>query len=289
MTESCFALEELEGGVAHLAMSRPQALNTMTRAWWGELLEIVDRLSCDGKTRVVVLSGQGKHFSAGMDLANFAPPEGGPPSQDRGRMAEVGVRQIMDLQDSISSLEKARMPVIAAIQGACVGGAVDLVTACDLRVCTADAFFCVQEINIGITADVGTLQRLPRVVPPGIARQWCYTGERVPAARAYEVGLVNQVYDSQEAMLEGALQLARTIASKSPLAVAGTKRAINYSLDHTVAEGLEYIAMWNSAAISPADLQAGMQSLASKQDGDYEGLVQQRKYWEGAGDVSGAA
>ena len=204
-------------------------------------------------------------------------------------MAEASVQNIMDLQDSISSLEKARMPVIAAIQGACIGGGVDLVTACDMRFCTADAFFCVQEVNIGITADVGTLQRLPRVVPPGIARQWCYTGERVPAARAYEVGLVNQVYDGKEAMMEAVLQLARTIAGKSPLAVAGTKRAINYSLDHSVAEGLEHIAMWNAAALSPADLQAGMQSLANKQDGDYEGLVAQRKFWEGAGDVSGAA
>ena len=146
------------------------------------------------------------------------------------------------------------MPVIAAVQGGVIGGAVDLVTACDLRYATEDAFFCVQEINIGMTADVGTLQRLGKVVPEGFAREMAYTGRRVPAQRAYEVGLVQEVYADHESLLEGVLDTAREIAAHSPLAVWGTKVAMNYARDHTVDDALEQIATWQAGMFQPADM-----------------------------------
>ena len=153
---------------------------------------------------------------------------------------------VQHLQDSFTALEQARMPVLTAIQGGCIGGAVDMVSAADMRYCTADAFFCIQEINIGMTADVGTLQRLPKIIPEGIARELAYTGDRMPAQRALEVGLVNQVFDDHEALVEGVLEIAGRIAAQSPLAIWGTKEMVNYTRDHSVADGLRYIAGWQS-------------------------------------------
>jgi len=156
------------------------------------------------------------------------------------------------------------VPVLAAVQGGCIGGAVDLVTACDLRYASADAFFCVQEINIGITADVGTLQRLGSVVPEGVARELAYTGRRMPAGRAYEVGLVQQVYADPGALVEGVLETAREIAAKSPLAIWGTKVAMNYARDHGVDESLEQIATWQAGMFQPADMMEAFTAKAEK-------------------------
>jgi enoyl-CoA hydratase len=207
----------------------------------------------------VVLSSTGRHFSAGMDLAVFG---GGGSSSlgSAGGDVEPGRRHARTrsharvLQWSFTALEKARVPVIAAVQGGVIGGAVDLVTACDLRYATEDAFFCVQEINIGMTADVGTLQRLGKVVPEGFAREMAFTGRRVPAQRAYEVGLVQEVYADHESLLEGVLDTAREIAAHSPLAVWGTKVAMNYARDHTVDDSLEQIATWQAGMFQPADM-----------------------------------
>ena len=255
MESTCFDVE-IADKVAHVRLSRPDELNTMTPAFWRELPEIVTAISDEASARVVVLSSTGRHFSAGMDLAVFG-GSGGGLSGDEG---EAGRRQARTrsharlLQWSFTALEKARVPVLAAVQGGVIGGAVDLVTACDLRYATEDAFFCVQEINIGMTADVGTLQRLGKVVPEGFAREMAYTGRRVPARRAYEVGLVQGVYPDHAALVDGVLQTAREIAAKSPLAVWGTKVAMNYARDHTVDEGLEQIATWQAGMFQPADM-----------------------------------
>ena len=258
MAYTCFEVD-VDDQVAHVRLSRPDALNTMTPEFWRELPEIVTGISDDASARVVVLSSTGRHFSAGMDLAVFG---GGGSSSlgSAGGDVEPGRRHARTrsharaLQWSFTALEKARVPVIAAVQGGVIGGAVDLVTACDLRYATEDAFFCVQEINIGMTADVGTLQRLGKVVPEGFAREMAFTGRRVPAQRAYEVGLVQEVYADHESLLEGVLDTAREIAAHSPLAVWGTKVAMNYARDHTVDDALEQIATWQAGMFQPADM-----------------------------------
>jgi enoyl-CoA hydratase len=279
MTYRCFDVD-ISDRVATVRLSRPDELNTMTPEFWRELPQIVTQISDEASARVVVISSTGKHFSAGMDLSVFG---GGGSSSLSGSDGEVGRKHArtrshaMALQWSFTALEKARVPVIAAVQGGVIGGAVDLVTACDLRYATADAFFCVQEINIGMTADVGTLQRLGKVVPEGFAREMAYTGRRVPAARAYEVGLVQEVYTDHESLLEGALETAREIASKSPLAIWGTKVAMNFARDHTVDEGLEQIATWQAGMFQPADMAEAFTARAEKREPDFPELLPEPK------------
>ena len=257
MSSSCFDVD-ISDQVAHVRLSRPDALNTMTPEFWRELPEIVTGISDEASARVVVLSSTGRHFSAGMDLSVFGGGSsslgGGDQELEPGRRHARTRSHARLLQWSFTALEKARVPVIAAVQGGVIGGAVDLVTACDLRYATEDAFFCVQEINIGMTADVGTLQRLGKVVPEGFAREMAFTGRRVPARRAYEVGLVQEVYADHESLLEGVLETARQIATHSPLAVWGTKVAMNYARDHTVDDALEQIATWQAGMFQPADM-----------------------------------
>ena len=213
----CFDLE-LKDGVAHLRMNRPEAMNTMTPAFWRELPALVNELSDAGEARVIVLSSTGKHFTAGMDLAVFQGDARGKRSGGGGRRtqreprpgarARARARRALLFQESFNALERARVPVLAAIQGGCIGGGVDMISACDVRYASEDAFFCIQEINLGLTADVGTLQRLPKLVPAGVVRELAYTGRRMPAARAKEVGLVNEVYPTHDALLAGVLAIA---------------------------------------------------------------------------------
>jgi enoyl-CoA hydratase len=281
----CFELE-LKDHVAHLRLSRPQALNSMTPAFWRELPAVVNQLSDEGEARAIVLSSTGKHFTAGMDLAVFqgdgGVAAGGAARADGAALepgrARSGMRQAaLVFQESFNALERARIPVLAAVQGGCIGGGVDLISACDARYCTADAFFCIQEINIGLTADVGTLQRLPRLVPDGVVRELAYTGRRLPAQRALAVGLVNEVYPTHEAMLAGVLQIAAEIAEKSPLAVWGSKEMLNYTRDHSVADGLNYIATWQAGMFFGGDM---AEAFAAKQAGrkpKFQNLPRQRR------------
>ncbi len=270
----CFDLS-IDDGVAHLQMKRPDELNTMIPSFWSELPGIVTELDAGAKARAIVISSTGKHFSAGMDLSVFT---GGSALSDGGGATEKGRRNgflwmmVQQLQDSFTALERARMPVLAAIQGGCIGGAVDMVSAADMRYCTADAFFCVMEINIGMTADVGTLQRLPKIIPEGIARELAYTGDRMPAQRALEVGLVNQVFEDQSALLEGTLDIAARIAKHSPLAIWGTKEAINYTRDHSVADSLRHIAGWQSGMFVGTDMGEEFAAKSEKRDPSFEEL-----------------
>ena len=258
----CFDVE-IADSVAHVRLSRPDELNTMTADFWRELPEIVTGISADAAARVVVISSTGRHFSAGMDLSVFT-GDGLAGGTDPGRRHARLRQNAQVLQWSFTALEKARVPVLAAVQGGVIGGAVDLVTACDVRYASADAFFCVQEINIGMTADVGTLQRLGKVVPEGVARELAYTGRRMPAQRAYEVGLVQQVYPDPAALLEGVLGTAQEIAAKSPLAIWGTKVAMNHARDHSVDDSLEQIATWQAGMFQPEDMTEAFAAKAER-------------------------
>ena len=260
MSYECFDLTEDVGapGVTHLRMIRPQERNTMTPAFWAELPGIVRELSDGGRTRALVLSSTGKHFCAGMDLAMFDRPPFAVPGRDeppeRGRVRARLREQIRLMQAAFTTLETARMPVIAAIQGGCVGAGMDLVTACDVRLASADAFFVVQETVLGVVADAGTLQRLPALIPAGVARELALTGDPLPAARALDLGLVNAVHDGHGELVEAALAMAARMAARSPLALWGTKEMINYSRDHSVADGLNYVATWQTGMLQPADM-----------------------------------
>ena len=268
---TCFDIQ-LDDGVATVTMNRGEQLNTMVPAFWEELPTLVRELDATGGTRVIVLASTGRHFSAGMDLAVFGERPDGDSKAGPGRLRANMRANVLHLQETFSVLEKARMPVLAAIQGGCIGGAVDMVTACDMRYATEDAFFCIQEINIGMTADVGTLQRLPKLIPEGICRELAYTGRRMPAAEAKAVGLVNEVFADHEALLDGVLGIARTIASKSPLAIYGSKEMITYTRDHSTVDSLNHIATWQSGMFQPSEMLESFTARAEKRDGEFEDL-----------------
>ena len=278
----CFDLNVSEN-VANLMFSRPDELNTMSRDFWVELGDVLDEINRNSDIRVVVMSSTGKHFCAGMDLNAFSNGVDNIPDNkkpDSARVGEAIYRVAKELQEYISTLEKIRVPVIAAIQGGCIGGAVDLVTACDIRLASNDAFFCIQEVNIGMAADVGTLQRLPRIIPDSKMRELAYTGRRMYADEAKETGLVSDTYDSQDKMLEAASSLAKEIASKSPVAIYGLKAVMNYSRDHSVKDGLEYNALWSGAMLSQKDMTEAMTANMEKREASFNDLVDVKKFNE---------
>ncbi len=262
--------------VAHLRLSRGAAMNTMNKAFWNELPEIVGEIDREALARVIVISSTGRHFSAGMDLSVFTQGGSGAGKVDRAVAAEAFRSNIRQIQRSFNVLEEARMPVLFACQGGVIGGAIDMICAGDIRWCTADAFFCIQEINIAMTADVGTFPRLQRLVPEGWVREMAYTGRRLPAAKAKEIGLVNEVFDTQETMLDHVLATAREIASKNPLAVTGSKVLINYGRDHNTADTLDYIGVWNASMLAPAHMQEAFAAKAEKRDAAFPDLLKLR-------------
>lgn len=274
----CFDVEIGEG-VAHIRLKRPDAFNSMIRAFWNELPAIVNDISDNARARCIVISSTGKHFSAGMDLAVFGSggTTGGAGEVDRQTAGESFRYHVHHLQDSFSCLDQARMPVLVAIQGGCIGGAVDMTSACDIRYATKDAFFCIQEINIGMTADVGTFPRLCKLIPEGWVRELAYTGRRLPAEKARELGLVNEVFDTHEDLLAHVMATAKEIASKAPLAVAGSKVMINYARDHTIKDGLDYIAVWQTGMFAPAHMQEAFAAKQEKRDGRFPDLIPLRK------------
>ena len=271
-----------EEGIGHLVLNKGEDLNKMTMNFWYELPKILDEIDRDASLRVLILSSTGKHFCAGMDLKNFGTlgndSEKKTNVPDKARIGENLYRVAKELQDMLSKLEKLRIPVLAGIQGGCIGGGLDLVTAADMRFASKDAFFCIQEINIGMAADIGTLQRLPRVIPEGKVRELAYTGRRMPSEEALETGLVNKVYESHEEMVAGLKEMATVIASKSPLAVYGTKAILNFSRDHTIAEGLEYNALWSGAMLPQEDMAEAMMSNMEKRDPEFKDMQEIRDY-----------
>ena len=240
--------------VASIELNRPERANAMELRMWTELRDAMRWLDETDAARVGVISGAGKHFTSGIDLGMLAGMRAQIRDDCDGRVREKLRRVILDLQDTLSSIERCRKPVIAAIHGACVGGGIDLICACDLRYCSADAFFCVKEIDVGLTADVGTLQRLPRLVGEGAARELAYTGRKVGGTEAKELRLVNHCYADPETLMAAMRELAATLAAKPPLVLRGCKEMITYARDHTVADGLNYVATWNAAMLLSTDL-----------------------------------
>lgn len=260
------------GAVAHLIMNRPDKANGMTPDFWADLPRILDELGQDETVRCAVISGAGKHFSGGMDLSAFNGIME-QMSKEPGRAALALRETILRLQDSFNAIERARFPVIAAIHGACIGGAIDLITACDLRIASSDAFFAIEEIHIGMAADVGTLQRLPKLIAPAVAAELAYTGRRFSADEAKGFGLISEIVEDREATVDRAVELADEIARKSPLAIAGIKRNLAYSRDHSVADGLEYIAAWNAGMLRPEDLMKAIQAKMAKSEAEFADLL----------------
>ncbi|WP_415906176.1 crotonase/enoyl-CoA hydratase family protein [Neptuniibacter sp. QD72_48] len=263
MSYQTFSLQ-VDQQIAHLQLNRPDACNAMNKAFWQEFPEALRALDTEAEARVLVISSQGKHFSAGMDLEIFTQPDPQMFNGEAGRRAEAVRRLVMQLQTCFNLLEEIRMPVISAVQGGCIGGALDLVCATDMRYCTAEAYFTVKETELGMTADLGTLQRLPQLIPSGLARELAYTARKLSADEALKVGLVNRVYPTQEAMLDDVMDIAAQIASQSPLAVTGCKQMINYARDHSVQDSLSYMATWQAGMFQPEDM---MQTFSAKMSG----------------------
>ena len=267
--------------IAHVRLNRPEKRNSMNPAFWRELPAIVADVDGNAKARAIVVSSTGPHFSAGMDLAAFG--GGGAQAADAAAARAARIRRgasfydgAAHLQRSFSCLEECRIPVLAAVQGGCIGGGVDMVSACDMRYATEDAYFTIFEINIGMTADVGTFPRLCKLVPEGVVRELAYTGRRMSAKEAHEVGLVNRVFADQDAMLEGVFDVAREIAAKPPLAVYGCKRMINYARDHSTADGLDYIAIWNASFLQGEEMQEAMRARRENRRGEFVDLPRRR-------------
>jgi len=258
--------------IAHIQLSRAKELNSMNAAFWTELPEAIRHIDEHALARVIVISAQGKHFSAGMDLSVFQ-NMGASFNGEPARRAEAFRRHVLKLQDAFNALEEARMPVLVAVQGGVIGGAVDMISACDIRYCTDDAFFCIKEIDIGMTADVGTLQRLPHLIPQGLVRELAYTGRNMMSQEALSKGLVNQVYSDQETMLNEVMKIAQTIAGHSPMAVAGCKEMINYTRDHNVSDSLNYIATWQSGMLQMPDVMEAMTAGQQKRKPIFANLL----------------
>ena len=279
-TPSCFSLNWTEPHVAHLVLSRPEALNTMGPAFWRELDALLQELHREGRARALVISSTGKHFSAGMALDTFGGAIAMDDQSPEGRAAIADL--LAELQASFTRLESLRVPVIFAIQGGCIGGAVDLVTAGCIRYASAEAFFCIQEINIGMVADVGTLQRLPKLMPMGVVKELAYTGRRLGAQRAMALGLVNEVFDSPAATLEAALACAREIAAKPPVAIWGSKQALNYARDHAVEDSLRQMGWLQSGIWSNAHVQEAIAAAKDKRAGDFTPLAPLKSFFDAA-------
>jgi enoyl-CoA hydratase len=266
----CFALTQAKH-IAHLTLNRPGEMNTMHPVFWRELDDVLTSIHREGTARALVISSTGKHFSAGMALETFNNAITMDDQSPEGRAAIFD--SLTDMQATFSKIENLRIPVIAAIQGGCIGGAVDMVTACCLRYATQDAFFCIQEINIGMVADVGTLQRLPKLIPEAIVKEYAYTGRRLPAAKALTYGLVNEVFATQADMLAAAMQCASEIAAKPPIAIWGTKQAIHYTRDHSTEDALKQMGWLQGAIWSNTHVREAIKAMHEKRGGQFTPLA----------------
>jgi enoyl-CoA hydratase len=279
MTTSEVLTVERDGPVATLWLDRPEQRNAMGGAFWADLPVITEELSEDDQVRAIVIAAKGPHFTVGLDLkwatfgaggaAEGASPVGGGASS--AARAWQGYQSIKRMQSSISAVADCPKPVIAAVHGYCIGGGVDLVTACDIRVAATDAIFSVRETKIAIVADVGTLQRLPRILNPGHVAELVYTGKDIGAERAHQIGLVNDVLPDSESTVKAAREMAAEIAANSPLAVQGAKAVLRACADRSVEEGLDYVAAWNVAYLQSDDLREAMAAFVQKRPPVFKG------------------
>lgn len=280
MTYQCFEVT-IENDIAHIVLNRPDKRNSMIPAFWTELPAIVQDIDANSRARVIVISSTGPHFTGGLDLSVFDQVTGDDSGEHAHRSA--GLRfyhTVRQMQDTFSALERCRLPVLAAIQGGCIGGGVDLVTACDMRYATREAFITIYEINIGMTADVGTFPRIFKLMPEGLARELAYTGRRMDAEEARAAGLINRVYDDHGALLDGVMEIAADIASKPPLAVHGCKQMANYARDHSVADSLDRIAIWNASMLQREEIHEAIRANHEKRRGEFVALPPMRDLFD---------
>jgi len=259
----------IENKIAHVTFNRPEKANALNELAWKELKDCFEQLDELPEARVVVLSGNGKHFCSGIDLSLLIGMSNKVNDSCDGRMREKLRKLVFQLQAPINAIEACSKPVIAAIHGGCIGGGIDIVSACDMRYATKDAYFTIKEIDMGMVADLGTLQRLPKLIGEGIAREMAYTARKVSGTEAQQIQLVNAAYESREELMEKVMEVAQTIASKSPLSIRGTKEMLNYTRDHSVADGLNFIATWNAAMILSEDLTTAVQASMTKKNPEF--------------------
>ncbi|MEE9376379.1 MAG: enoyl-CoA hydratase-related protein [Rhizobiaceae bacterium] len=271
LTSSFFNVT-VTGAIAHLELNRPEKANGMSPDFWADLPRLAKTIGGMPHIRCVVLSAVGKHFSAGMDLTTLADIQN-LMDEEPGRVALALRDLITYLQHSLSSLETLKIPVIVVPHGATLGAAIDLITACDICVASSDASFGIEEINVGMAADVGTLQRLPKLIPPMIVKELAFTGRRFSAEEAKAWGLVNSIHKDQTSALEAAMKMANEIAKKSPLAIAGIKQAITYARDHSVSDSLNQIATWNGGVLRAEELKIAISAKMSKQEAVFADLL----------------
>jgi len=255
--------------VARITLNRPDKANAMNAVMWQEIRQAMRWVDSTAEARVAIIDGAGANFCAGIDLGMMMSLGKQIEDPCDARTRENLRIVILDLQDTLTSIERCRKPVLAAIHGACIGGAIDLVSCCDMRYASKDAVFSIKEVDIGMTADVGTLQRLPKIISPAVVRELAYTAKSIDAVEAERVGLVNRVYASTEVLQKAVLEIAASIAAKSPLAIRGTKEMLNYARDHSVADGLNYIASWNAGLLMSADLQEAMMANMDKRSPEF--------------------
>lgn len=263
---------EKEAPLARVILNRPEKYNAMGPAAWKEITPIFEDLNRDDSIRAVIIAAEGKIFSAGIDLIGMA---GEMEAVAKGDMSAAGRREIFrtifPLQDAISCVEKCSKPVICAIHGKCIGAGLDLASACDIRLATADATICLKEAAVAFVADVGSLQRVPHIIGQGHARELAYTARFIDADWAFKIGLVNHVYPDKETMLKAAEDLAREIAANSPLAVQASKEVLNYCRGQSIANGLEYVAARSAMIVPSQDLMEAVTAFMEKRAPDFPG------------------
>ena len=262
----CFRLVQ-EGHIVSAILKRPEKRNTMTLKFFEELKTLFEELDADNSVRVIVVKGEGKSFTAGLDLLEAPALWQEPSAQSRHAMRKM----IMGLQDTFTAVERCRKPVIAAIHGHCIGGGVDLVCTCDIRAASRDAVFSIREARMAMVADLGTLQRIAMIIGQGWTRDLAFTGRDFNAALGLQIGFVTHLYDDREALYKGVYGLAREIAQLSPITVQGVKETLNFSRDHGIAAGLEYVAQKNAALVPSEDLTEALQSFAEKRSPTFTG------------------
>ncbi len=258
--------------IATITLCNPQKANALGEDFWTECREVFTQINDDPDVRVVVMASSGKHFTSGIDLGylqNSMPPADVDPARAMDKLR----RHVKFLQAAFEAIDKCRLPVLAAVQGGCFGAGVDLVSACDIRYASADAFFIIQEINIGMVADLGTMQRMPRQIPDGLMRELAYTGRKYRADEALATGYVTHVAENHETLMAHVMDIAAQIARQSPLAICGSKEMLNHTRDHTVAEGLDYIAAWNAGMLSQQDVIKGAVAALSKSTAEFDDLI----------------
>ena len=266
---------ERHGHVAEVVLNTPERLNAMSMKFFYEIKRAFQELDLDPEVRAVVLWAEGRLFTAGLDLKEAAAGVLGGGTGNGGSSVAARnyslYRTIKDLQDCFTAIVECRKPVIAAVHNKCIGGGLDLITACDMRLCSADATFSIYETKIAIVADVGTLQRITPIVGKGTAREMAFTGRFLTAERGLRCGLVNEVHADKDALLAAARAMAGEIAANSPMAVQGVKAVLNYSEEHPTAEGLEDVAQWNSSFVQSNDVAEAVSAFLEKRQPNFRG------------------